>query len=582
MTTMQEQTAETVRLRAQVGKYQLLRRLGRGGMAEVYLAKAAGPMGFEKTLVVKRILPHLMEEPQFIDMFLSEARLAAQLNHANVVHVFDFGEEQGAYFIAMEYIDGPSLHALIKRARLQATPIPFPLCAKIVSIACEGLAYVHELADPETGRTLGLIHRDISADNILLTRHGGVKVVDFGIAKVANQKNHTQTGVVKGKVAYMSPEHLKAQPLDLRTDIYALGVVLYELVTGRRPFEGENEFALLHSILHDPMREVGARRPGVPKELERIIEKALAKKREQRYQSCRELQADLERFLLQCGEPVGPAQIAALVRQLTPPEVASGSAMTPLPLPSARKEDSPAPVTAVVPARPRWGLSHVAGLLLLVLLTGAGSYLGLRRLQRTPEPVGSVSTAEPVLPQPPPAVPKVAPEDSAVPQAPAPKVQERVAEPPAPAAPPQEATPALASFRVVSKPSGVVSVNGKRMGRTPLVVETKPGKVTVAVEGNEEGERFDLSYTLVVKPGVNPPVSLAPRRLKITVRGRPRDFKVQSLDLHFLGGSAGPLEVYEGWHTLKLTDPAGKSHTARCQARASDDLCLFDVTDGNP
>ena len=582
----------------QLGKYQVIRRLGRGGMAEVYLAKAAGPMGFEKTLVLKRIHPHLMEEQPFIEMFLSEARLAAQLNHANVVQIFDFGEEDGSYFIAMEHIDGPSLYTLIKQASAQGTPIPFTLCAKILSFACEGLAYAHELTDSSTGTPLGLIHRDISPDNILLSRNGGVKVVDFGIAKVASQGNRTQTGVVKGKVAYMSPEQLLGKPLDLRADVFALGVVLYKLVTGEHPFEGESDVTLIQSILQEPMVEVRKHRQDVPKELERIVKKALAKERAQRYQNCRELQADLERFLLKCGETVGPAQIAGWVRKLTPP----APAMVPPPPPQASMVSPPAastrtgslalvtqaspspqddsPEAAGVSAGPRRRLGGRASLLLLVLLTGVGGYLGLRRIQQPPARNEDAGAGEPKAPPPSSAAaPRDAPKAPAVPAALVAPVQELPTEeaPPAPLPSPPQETPALASFQVVSKPSGIVSINGKRVGRSPVTVEVNPGKVHVAVTGVIHGERFETSRTLVVNPGVNPPASLVPRRLKVIIRGRPRDLKVQSLDTHVLGGSPGPLEVYEGRHTLVLSDSAGKHYTAECQAKPGDELCLFEV-----
>ena len=574
----------------QMGKYQLIRRLGRGGMAEVYLAKAAGPRGFEKTVVVKRIHPHLVEEQPFIEMFLSEARLAAQLNHANVVQIFDFGEEEGSYFIAMEYIDGPSLLTLIKQAYSAQTPIPLPLCAKILSFACEGLAYAHELEDPATGKPLGLIHRDISPDNIILSRNGGVKVVDFGIAKVANQGHRTQTGMVKGKVAYMSPEQLQGQPLDPRADVFALGVVLYKLVTGQHPFDAESEVRLIQAILYEPMVEVSERRQDVPEELERIVEKALAKDRDQRYQSCRELQANLERFLLKCGEPVGPAQIATLVKKLTPPDPAIAAAIAAPPSPQASMaapleaptktevwtpaKKTPAPEAARESTGLRGRLGWVAGGLLLVVLAGAGGYLGLRGVQPTPERKEETARVDAVPPQPPPTVvPEVArkPPEAPVQQAP---VEEKA---PATAPSPQEETPVLASFRVASNPSGMVSINGKRVGRSPVTVEVKPGKVTVSVAGDVDGERFNTSQALVVKAGSNPPVTLTLRKLKVTIRGRPRELKVQSLDTQFLGGSPGPVEVYEGWHTVKLSDSAGKSYTTECQAKAGDELCMFEV-----
>ncbi|HZN91240.1 MAG TPA: serine/threonine-protein kinase, partial [Myxococcales bacterium] len=206
-----------------VGRYELVQKLATGGMAEVFLAKTVGPGGFEKVLVVKRILPHLVEEREFVEMFLSEAKLAALLNHHNVVQIFDFGQADGAYFIAMELVDGPNLRVLSKRAQELNRPIPFPLCAKIISLACEGLAYAHGLTDPSSGQPLNLVHRDISPDNIMVTRTGGVKVVDFGIAKAASQAHRTGSGVVKGKLAYMPVEQLASSPLDRRTDVYALG-----------------------------------------------------------------------------------------------------------------------------------------------------------------------------------------------------------------------------------------------------------------------------------------------------------------------------------------------------------------------
>ncbi|AGC44258.1 serine/threonine protein kinase [Myxococcus stipitatus DSM 14675] len=297
-----------------VGKYQLVRKIASGGMAEVYLAKAAGPMGFEKTLVLKRILPHLAEDPAFVEMFLGEARLAAQLEHPNVVQIFDFGEADGSYFLAMELIDGPTLRRLVKRAVEQA--LPPVMCAKLVALAAEGLAFAHDFCDPVTGEPLGLIHRDVSPDNILVSRQGAVKVVDFGVAKVAGQGHRTQTGVMKGKVAYMPPEQLRTLPLDRRVDVYALGVVLYELLTGKRPFDATTEASTMQAILFEPFVPVVERRPDVPVALQEILKRALAKERDERYPDCRAFQADLERYLLSAGESVGAYQIAQFVGRL--------------------------------------------------------------------------------------------------------------------------------------------------------------------------------------------------------------------------------------------------------------------------
>ncbi|TSC33149.1 protein kinase [Corallococcus sp. Z5C101001] len=297
----------------QLGKYQLVRKLASGGMAEVFLAKAAGPRGFEKTLVLKRILPHLAEDEAFVEMFLGEAKLAAQLDHPNVVQIFDFGEADGSYFLAMEYIDGPTLRRLIKRSVAQGVPLPWGVCAKMVAAAAEGLAFAHALKDSETGAPLGLVHRDISPENVLVSRQGAVKVVDFGIAKVTGQGPRTQTGVVKGKVAYMPPEQLQARSMDGRVDVYALGMVLYELLTGVRPFEATTDVGMMQAILFEPFVPAVARRSDLPEALQRILERALAKDRDQRYPDCRAFQADLERFVMSLGEPVGAYEIAQLV-----------------------------------------------------------------------------------------------------------------------------------------------------------------------------------------------------------------------------------------------------------------------------
>jgi serine/threonine-protein kinase len=348
----------------QVGKYQLIRKLATGGMAEVFLAKAAGPMGFQKTLVLKRILPHLAEEPAFVEMFLSEAKLAAQLTHPHIVQIFDFGEADGAYFLAMEYIDGPSLRTLVKRASAQELSLPMAACARIVAHACEGLAFAHDFTHPETGEALGLVHRDISPDNILLSRQGAVKVVDFGIAKAAGQSHKTRSGVIKGKLAYMPPEQVRAEPLDRRVDVYALGVVLYELLTAHKPFEADSEFGLMRAILtQSPMPAVQFR-PELPDSLRRILGRALAKDQAQRYPDCHAFQSDLEEFILSAGKPVTTQQVAQLLTQITsstdqapgpPPVTARGSgpnsSVTPVhtpPFPDERTdvvEASPEPGT---------------------------------------------------------------------------------------------------------------------------------------------------------------------------------------------------------------------------------------------
>lgn len=341
---------------AKVGKYELVRKLATGGMAEVFLAKAEWAMGVERIVVVKRILAHLVEDPSFSEMFLSEAKLASQLSHPNIVQIFEFGDSEGLPYLAMEYVDGPNLRTLATRAFEEGRPLPFRVCAKIISSACEALAYAHELTDLETGAPLQIVHRDISPDNILISRHGAVKVVDFGIAKAVTQSHKTKTGLVKGKVAYMAPEQIKStKSVDRRADVYALGVVLYELVAGAKPYNAESEISMIHSVLYEPIVPIRERRPEVPEELEAVVTRALAHERDERYADCREMYTDLERYIMTAShEPIGAFQIAQLITELkvvpvgphgTPPpgmatpNRAAPSAKTPQP---SRKEEAPA------------------------------------------------------------------------------------------------------------------------------------------------------------------------------------------------------------------------------------------------
>src|SRR5437016_9277531 len=288
-----------------IGKYKLIKLIAAGGMAEVYLAKQAGAAGFEKLVCLKRILPHLARDKQFVDMFLNEARLAARLDHPNIVSIFDLGDAGGNYFIAMEFIDGPSLRAVGKRAHERGELLPIPEIVKIVSMAAGGLQYAHDLHDA-SGKPLGLVHRDISPDNVLVHRNGSAKVVDFGIAKAAGSSGQTRTGTLKGKVAYMPPEQLRGEQLDRRTDVFALGVVLYEMLTGKRPWEGASEVALIGKIMTEEPQPLGELRPDAPQELLNIVDRALAKDRSQRYQSCAELQADMESLLVEMGQTITP------------------------------------------------------------------------------------------------------------------------------------------------------------------------------------------------------------------------------------------------------------------------------------
>jgi serine/threonine-protein kinase len=276
------------------GNYRLQRRLARGGMAEVFLARHVGVEGFERRVAIKRILPHLSESEEFRTMFLDEARLAAQLSHPNIVHIYDFGKFDDYYYIAMEYVDGPDLGRLIRQAK--ARPVPFEHAARILADVCSGLHHAHQVADPN-GRPLELVHRDVTPQNILVTYDGVIKLVDFGIAKAAWQAGRTRPGVVKGKFAYMSPEQVEGRSLDGRSDVFAVGVCLYELLTGVPLFRRDEVHAAMREIRDGKPILPEKFRPDVPDALVSIMRRALATSRDARYPTAGAMQLDLERYL---------------------------------------------------------------------------------------------------------------------------------------------------------------------------------------------------------------------------------------------------------------------------------------------
>jgi serine/threonine-protein kinase len=281
----------------QFGKYTLLRELASGGMARVYLAIQRSVAGFEKLVVIKRILPELARDTDFVEMLLTEARTAATLDHPNVVQTFDVGEVEGTYYIAMEYINGEDIRSIVrgmKRSEVREFPLEHTL--SIVRGVCAGLAYAHEKKDLE-GNALNIVHRDISPQNILVTYSGAVKVVDFGIAKSTEAVGEkTGAGQLKGKAPYMSPEQARSVELDHRSDIFAVGIVLFELTTGRRLFKAKSEFETLKMIVERPYPSPREIVPNYPQDLERIVMRALEKEPARRYQKARDMQADLEAF----------------------------------------------------------------------------------------------------------------------------------------------------------------------------------------------------------------------------------------------------------------------------------------------
>ncbi|EYF03000.1 serine/threonine protein kinase [Chondromyces apiculatus DSM 436] len=298
---------------AEQQRYRVIKRLASGGMAEVFVAESAGIEGFKKRVAIKRVLPHLSKKDQFVAMFLDEARLSAQLSHSNVVSVFDIGVGDGAYFIVMEYVDGADLRNVNEHRKKLGKTIPVEAAVFICAKICQGLAYAHEVTTPD-GVPLQIVHRDITPANVLMTKHGEVKIVDFGLAKATSQLAKSDPGIIKGKFGYLAPETVLESGVDHRVDIFAVGIMLWELLAGRRLFQGDTDFAtvrLVRDAVIPPLSKING---DVPPELDALLGKTLAKDPSQRYSSARELGRDLVRFLYGFGRPVNEDDVASLVR----------------------------------------------------------------------------------------------------------------------------------------------------------------------------------------------------------------------------------------------------------------------------
>lgn len=297
------------------GSYTLIEQIALGGMAEIWLAHKTGPVGFEKLFVVKKIRPEFARQPSFLQMFLNEARLAAQLNHPNIVQIYDLEKIDDTYFIAMEYIFGRDTSEIAYKAKANNIQFPLEYATRIILQVCEGLYHAHSRCDAK-GRPLNIVHRDISPQNILVSFDGNVKILDFGIAKAANQLEQTQHGVLKGKVYYMSPEQILGDPIDARSDIFSVGSVFYELITGFRLFSGENDLAILRSITEGKIQPPSYFNRSIPPDLEAIIMTTLQTDPNNRYPNAWELQQDLNLLLKRFAFTPTNIHLANFLRQL--------------------------------------------------------------------------------------------------------------------------------------------------------------------------------------------------------------------------------------------------------------------------
>lgn len=308
------QKTELLAAGTRIGKYHLLQRLAVGGMAELYLACAEGLAGFQKVVVVKHVLPHLATDPEFVAMFLNEARIAATLAHPNIVHVTDIGEAGGDFFYTMEFVHGRNVRELLREGS-KVGGIPLDVALTIGIAATSALEHAHSARDMD-GSTLGLIHRDVSPANILVSYEGTAKLTDFGIAKASQKSAETIGGAIKGKVGYMSPEQCRGERLDQRSDLFALGVVLFEVTTCQRLFFGDNDFAILNKVLKGQFDRPSDRIPDYPAELEQIVLRALAPDPDERYSSAMELRQDLEAFVHEARVRTTPAVVAAWMKEV--------------------------------------------------------------------------------------------------------------------------------------------------------------------------------------------------------------------------------------------------------------------------
>jgi serine/threonine-protein kinase len=306
-----------------IGRYEIVGLLAVGGMAEVFLGRIDGPNGFQRPIVVKRMLPHLARRKHCVEMFVDEARILARLHHPNIIDVFEHGCD-GELFLAMEYVDGESVSVILRRAALRGVRIPYAVAARIIAEACAGLHSAHELTD-EDGRPLDIVHRDVSPQNLMVSYDGHVKILDFGIAKVRDRTAQTETGQIKGKVSYMAPEQVVGGSLDRRTDVFSAGVVLYELTTGRRLFPRDSPLATMWAARTRPILPPSRFDRAYPPALEAVCLRALSRDPDTRYASASSMRKDLHAAIREMNSEDDPDATARLMASLFEDRIARKS-----------------------------------------------------------------------------------------------------------------------------------------------------------------------------------------------------------------------------------------------------------------
>ncbi|HEV2843927.1 MAG TPA: serine/threonine-protein kinase, partial [Thermoanaerobaculia bacterium] len=362
------------------GQYTLLDRIAVGGMAEVWKARRRGVEGFQKTVAIKKILPHMTDNSEFVGMFIDEAKLAAQLSHPNIVHIYDLGKIGRDYYIAMEYVEGKDLRSLLNSARRRGLGLPLGLALLIAARVASALDYAHRKRDYENVE-MGLVHRDVSPQNVLLTFEGDVKLCDFGIAKAVSKASHTLVGALKGKLQYMSPEQAWGRPVDARSDLFSLGAVLFEMLTGERLFPGDSEMSVLESVRQGKTRAPRELNPSVPAEVDEIVARAISIDPEARFQTAGEMKQRLEAALAALKPSPGPTDLSAFIHQALEEGPAapaassfepSAAAFAPSSWPAATAPAAPAPYAAPFPAGPEQPVEAVSPLVEVAVEEGEG------------------------------------------------------------------------------------------------------------------------------------------------------------------------------------------------------------------
>ena len=480
----------------QFGKYYLLERIGAGGMAEVFRAVAMGPEGFQRPLVIKRMLPHLSQDRAFVDMFIDEAKLCGLLSHPNLVQIFEFGSVDDSFFIAMEHVQGQTLLAVEVELAQRGQLAPVGASLEIVRQVCLGLHYAHSLQS-STGQPLGIVHRDVSPANLMLSFHGDVKILDFGIARVAEgvRETRTQAGTMKGKVSYMSPEQIRMEPIDGRSDIFAVGIVLHELLTGRRLFRSTNEYTRARMVLEADIALPSTVNPAVPPAVDGIVMHALERNPQARYQDAGEMADDLEKALFEMrASPHEPRKLLAALFPHGPSR--SGAVNLPATLGSWSSGGvSPAPSLPGLPALQR-SVPQEIDIGDVIIHSGA-TVVGKRRGRRSWIAllgVGAVvAAAVVVFPHwnvPPPEM-NVAPATAQPAAAPAPQ----------PTPPPAPAPAAKQTVRVSldSSPQDAQVIredSGEVVGRTPLTIELPQSNDVISFAFEKSGHA-SASYKVI-------------------------------------------------------------------------------------